>query len=119
MDKWGKHLIIDARHCDVDKATDKEYITLWVKTLVAAINMKAHGEPQVVHFANHNIDLAGYTVVQLIETSSITAHFCDKAGDAYIDIFSCQDFDVDTVKEVIQTFFNPEYMKTICLDRDA
>lgn len=119
MDKWGKHLIIDARHCDVDKATDKEYIELWVRTLVKAINMKAYGDPQVVHFANHNISLAGYTVVQLIETSCITAHFCDEAGNAYIDIFSCQDFDVDVAKGVVQTFFNPEYMKSICLDRDA
>jgi hypothetical protein len=25
----------------------------------------------------------GYSLVQLIETSAITGHFCDRSGDAY------------------------------------
>ena len=37
--------------------------------------------------------LYGYSVMQLIETSCITAHFSEQTDCCYIDVFSCKDFD--------------------------
>ena len=56
----------------------------------------AGGEQVGCHRAAHVPQAAGYSLVQLIETSAITGHFCDASGDAYLDIFSCKDFDPAT-----------------------
>ena len=64
-------------------------------------------------------EAAGYSLVQLIETSAITGHFCDLSGDAYIDIFSCKDFDVELAVEVVRAAFRPQHINFITLVRQA
>ena len=64
--------------------------------MVKRIKMKAFGEPIVEHFATHDPKAAGFSLVQLIETSAITGHFVDDDGSAYLDIFSCMTFDIET-----------------------
>lgn len=122
MDKnnfWGYHLILDISGCDIDKVTSAENISTFAKVLVDKIEMIAFGEPIVVHFAEHKPEVAGYTLVQLIQTSSITGHFVDCNGQGYLDIFSCKTFSIDTVKEIVTEFFNPESMKVTYLTRQA
>ena len=116
---WGYHLILDCKNCELDKIKDGDNIRTFSKTLVERIDMKAFGEPLVEHFAAHDPAAGGYSLVQLIETSSITGHFVDKNGDAYIDIFSCKPFDLETAKDVVNEFFGPEKMRTIYLTRQA
>lgn len=105
---WGYHAAFDCGSCDISLITDGENIKDFSKTLVERIDMKAYGEPIAVHFAEHDPSKAGYTLVQLIETSNICAHFVDSTGEAYIDVFSCKEFDTQTVLLTIQEFFNPE-----------
>jgi S-adenosylmethionine/arginine decarboxylase-like enzyme len=81
--------------------------------------MKAYGAPILEHFATHDPSKGGYSLVQLIETSSITGHFVDINGDAYIDIFSCKPFSFETVKEVVHEFFQPVSIKMHFLTRQA
>jgi len=116
---WGYHLILDCKGCDTKKLKDGKNIIAFVKALVPAIDMKAYGEPTLAHFATHNPHAAGYSLVQLIETSSITGHFAEEIGDAYIDIFSCKPFDMEVAKKVVDEFFGPEQIKTFFLTRQA
>jgi len=116
---WGYHLILDCKACEIEKIKSTENITLFVKDLVKEIDMKAYGEPLLEHFATHDPEKGGYSLVQLIETSAISGHFVDKNGDMYLDIFSCKDFSIDTVKEVIEKYFSPEQIRTIFLTRQA
>jgi len=116
---WGYHLILDCKSCDKEKIKDPEHIKTFIKTLVERIDMKAYGEPILEHFATHNPLAGGYSLVQLIETSDITAHFVDLNGDAYFDIFSCKPFDIPVAETVIQEFFNPHSIKKIYLERQA
>lgn len=118
-DYWGYHLILDCKSCDLKKVADKENIIRFVKTLVSAIDMKAYGEPIVEHFATHDPQKAGNSLVQLIETSSITAHFVDIDGQAYIDIFSCKEFSQEEAKRVVREFFSPKEIKMHFLTRQA
>jgi S-adenosylmethionine/arginine decarboxylase-like enzyme len=69
------------------------------------------------HFGEGN--KSGYTLVQLIETSNITGHFCDDSGDAYLDVFSCKYFDENVVQHVVNTWFKPESIDMKVLSRDA
>ena len=104
---WGYHAAFDCSGCHVDKITDGEHIKAFSKALVDAIDMKAYGEPMAVHFAAHDPSKGGYTLVQLIETSNICAHFVDATGEAYIDIFSCKEFSVDDALAVVVEYFQP------------
>jgi S-adenosylmethionine decarboxylase len=116
---WGYHLILDCQGCDVKMVSDRANIKRFIETLVQDIDMKAYGEPLLEHFATHDPSKGGYSLVQLIETSSVTGHFVDSNGDAYIDIFSCKPFSSEIVKEVVYTFFRPASIKMHFLTRQA
>jgi S-adenosylmethionine/arginine decarboxylase-like enzyme len=118
MQGWGKHLIIDAKHCFPARVQDPEYIRFFTKELVRQIEMVPFGEPQVVHFAD-GTDLAGWTMIQLIETSSIMGHFLDISGDLYLDVFSCKDFEEQRVIDALDHFFSPDEIKHQVIMRDA
>jgi len=108
-DAWGYHLIIDACGCN-DNIKSGDALTAWVQELVELIDMVAYGKPMVEHFAKHDPLKAGYTLVQMIETSAINGHFVDLNGGAYIDIFSCKPFNARTVMEHFVEYFDPEDM---------
>ena len=118
MEYWGKHLIIDAKGCDLTKVTDTEYIKDFTKELVVEIDMIPHGEPQLVHFAEGS-DKAGWTVIQLIQTSSIIGHFLDHNGDLYLDVFSCKEYEEETVVNLLKSWFRPEEVHSRIIMRDA
>jgi len=65
--------------------------------------MVAYGKPQIVMFGTGN--KKGYTLVQLIETSNICAHFCEETNDMYLDVFSCKTFEPDLVRMVVEESF--------------
>lgn len=88
--QWGWHLILDCASCNLNIQSPNA-IREFVADLVHEIDMKAYGDPIIVHFATHDPQKGGYSLVQLIETSAITGHFVDSNGDAYLDIFSCKD----------------------------
>lgn len=115
---FGQHLIVDAAGCN-HRISDRESIAGFAKDLVKAIDMKAYGAPWIEHFGHDLPKASGFTLVQLIETSNVIAHFCDDTGEAYFDIFSCKTFDEATAIEVIQTYFEPIKCQTQSMIRQA
>lgn len=117
MEYWGYHTILDVGGCNHSKITDKENIYNFVKDLVKQIDMVPYGEPQIVKFGSG--EKAGYTLIQLIETSNISAHFVDESNAAYIDVFSCKPYDVVTVFDLVEKYFEPTSVRPIILTRQA
>ena len=115
---WGQHLILDMGECN-ENISRKESIRTFVAELVDAIDMVAYGEPVIEHFATHSQEAAGYTLVQLIETSAISAHFSDHNRDVYLDVFSCKSFDGDRVVQVVDKYFEPKSIYMLSLEREA
>ena len=116
---WGYHLLIDCGQCDIDLITSAGNIKAFVDELVDRIDMIAYGKTHCVHFATHDPDKAGYSFFQMIETSNISGHLVDKNGDAYIDVFSCKQFDVKTVEDTVKKFFNPKTIRVNFITRNA
>lgn len=116
---WGFHALLDCRSGNKAKITDRDNIIAFVKDLVKRIDMKAFGEPVVEHFATHDPEKAGYSMFQLIETSNISAHYVDKNGNFYVDVFSCKPFDNEEVVKVIQEYFDPENVTLNYIERNA
>ena len=104
---WGQHLVLDFNGCPKELLADRENILNWIKELVHAIDMVAYGEPVIEHFATHSHEAAGYTLLQMIETSNIAAHFAENIGQVYIDVFSCKAFDVEVALGICKKYFNP------------
>ncbi len=114
---WGQHLVLDFKDCPKELLADKENILDWSKELVQAIDMIAYGEPIIEHFATHSHEAAGYTLLQMIETSNIAAHFAENIGQVYIDVFSCKAFDVEVALGICKKYFKPTLANMHKLDR--
>ncbi len=113
---WGQHLVLDLGGCN-ENICLKSAISRFVKELVKKIDMVAYGEPLIVHFAEHSFEAAGYSLVQLIETSAIMGHFSDNNRDAYLDIFSCKCIDQDIAISVVEKHFSPTRIHAAFLER--
>jgi S-adenosylmethionine decarboxylase len=90
---FGMELILDLDGCDPGTLADRDALARYAADLVDLIEMKAYGEPILEDFGHDDPVTAGWTLVQLIETSSVTGHFSDHLGRAHINIFSCRAFD--------------------------
>jgi S-adenosylmethionine/arginine decarboxylase-like enzyme len=107
QEAWGLLASIDLHHCNANSINDAEKIKQFVYELCDRIEMKRFGECQVVWFGSG--DLAGYSMVQLIETSLLSAHFDSMiANHAYIDIFSCKYYNPYEAAEFAKKFFGAE-----------
>lgn len=89
---WGWHLVLNLYDCDLERIQSAEVIRRFVIELCDVIEMRRFGEPTIVNFGD-DPRVTGYSLVQLIETSNICAHFADHSKAVYIDIFSCKKFD--------------------------
>lgn len=116
MLKWGFHLCLDVAKCNPFYIRSASRIQDFTKSLVREIDMKAYGEPQIVMFGEGN--KKGYTLLQLIETSNITGHFCEQDNGFYLDVFSCKPYNNDTVIKVVKEYFEPTFIKSYYIERD-
>jgi S-adenosylmethionine/arginine decarboxylase-like enzyme len=101
---WGIASAIDIYNCDPDKIRNGKTICRFVVELCEFIEMKRFGETQVVHFGEDE-RVAGYSMVQLIETSLISAHFANLTNTTYLDVFSCKPYNPEKVRNFAQDFF--------------
>ena len=114
---WGYHLILDCSKCN-DSIKDKSTIEQFVRQLVKDINMVAHGDP-IIEYLTPTEENSGYSLMQMIMTSNITAHFVNSNNSAYIDVFSCKEFDNNTVIKIVNKFFSPRKIRTTFITRHA
>ena len=114
---WGQHLVMDIARCNPVCIRCPDNIYRFTKDLVRKIDMVAYGEPQIVMFGSGN--KKGYTLVQLIETSNICAHFVEETNDMYLDVFSCKKFDPHLVAGLVARYFSPDDVTVRNMDRQA
>jgi S-adenosylmethionine/arginine decarboxylase-like enzyme len=107
---WGLLTSLDLYGCNPETIRDSEKIRQYVMELCELIGMKRFGECQVVHFGQDE-RIAGYSMVQLIETSLISGHFANLTNAAYIDIFSCKPYEPEQVAQFTHEFFQAEFMQ--------
>ena len=114
---FGYELIMDLHECDKDIITSKKKLQEYIDKLCKLIKMKKYGKTLLPYFGEKAAYTKGYSLVQLIETSSVTGHFSDFWGTAYINIFSCRKYDKDLAKKFTSKFFKAKKTKTKFLMR--
>jgi len=101
---WGIAASVDIYDCTPWIIRSETAIRRFVIELCELIQMKRFGDTQIVHFGEEE-RVAGYSMVQLIETSLISAHFANLTHTAYLDVFSCKAYDPEVVQAFSQTYF--------------
>ena len=101
---WGVAAGIDIYECDPDLIRDADAIQNFVIELCDLIEMKRFGETNIVYFGEED-RVAGYSMIQLIETSLISAHFANLTNAVYLDVFSCKPYDPEVARQFSQSYF--------------
>lgn len=114
---YGWELIMDLKDCDVSVMSSREKLYEFIVKICDLIEMKRYGEPLIERFGLAEDFTAGYSLVQLIETSSITGHFSDFWRSCYINIFSCKTFDAEKAVQFTKEFFKAKEMNTHFITR--
>lgn len=106
---FGWEVALDLQDCDLASISEEASIRGFVEQLCdEVLEMRRFGEPLVERFGAADPKTAGYSAVQLIETSSVVAHFSEENRSAYIDIFSCRAFDADQVEAFARKTFGAQ-----------
>jgi S-adenosylmethionine/arginine decarboxylase-like enzyme len=113
---YGKELILDLIDCQPEIICSKEKILEYSDKICNLIKVKKYGKLVIKRFALQS-DWAGYSFFQFIEESSISGHFLEKQNLAYINIFSCKNFDDKKVIDFSKKFFKAKKIKNRILIR--
>jgi S-adenosylmethionine/arginine decarboxylase-like enzyme len=114
--KYGMELVIDLHDCDVSKLTKKN-LDIFFKRLCEISHMEAVGKPKYWKCDIELPHLKGYSGIQFIKTSDIIIHTLDITKDAYINFFSCKDFNIPEVLAFIVDHFGVGYYHYTYLKR--
>lgn len=101
---WGLSTHIDLKGCDIQIIKNKKKLAEFTNTLCKLLKVNKFGPTTLVKLGKYP-ELYGYSMMQLIETSSLTGHFVEANGNVYIDIFSCRLYNPHTAKKFCDTFF--------------
>ena len=114
---YGYELIMNLYECDKNIVGSKKKLKEYVDKLCRLIKMKKYGKVLLPYFGDKQPYTKGYSLVQLIETSSITGHFSDLWLSAYINIFSCRKYDHAKAKRFTKKFFRAKRAKSCFIVR--
>ena len=119
MDKkvFGYELIMDLYDCDLDVMSSADKLKEYVDKLCPLIKMEKYGKTLLEYFGTKKPHTKGYSLLQFIETSSITGHFSEHWRISYINIFSCKTFDPAVAKAFTKRFFKAKKMKARFITR--
>jgi S-adenosylmethionine decarboxylase len=112
---WGLIALINLYECDNKIIIDPDKIKVFTIKLCEMIDMKRYGEPRLARFGQG--ELEGWSLMQFIETSSITAHFDETEARAFIDIFSCRYFDSKAAARFCKNYFKANNFSIKCIIR--
>lgn len=101
---WGIASSFDIYDCNPETIRDAEKIRQFVIELCDLIEMKRFQDTMIVNFGEEE-RVAGFSMVQLIETSLISAHFANLTNTTYLDVFSCKPYDPEIVADFAKKFF--------------
>ena len=101
---WGILTSLDLHGCNGETIRSAEKIKQFTVELCDLIKVTRFGEATIVNFGARP-EIAGYSMVQLIETSLVSGHFVNSTNAVYLDIFSCSYYDANMVVAFAKKFF--------------
>ena len=111
-----KHLIVRAEV--YRPPMDEEFLRRWLNEFIEQIGMKAMMGPYVKY--SNMVGNRGITGAAIIETSHIVMHIWDEVHPALMqfDVYSCGEFDPETICKKINDDFTTHKIEYKFLDRE-
>jgi S-adenosylmethionine decarboxylase len=122
MKPYGYELVLDLHGCD-PSTFKRESIEDYFKKLCKQIKMTRCDlyfwddvgvAPEEQQTSPHT---KGTSAVQFILTSTIVIHTLDLMGAVYINVFSCNEFDPDIVKQFSEEWFKGKIVNNHFIER--
>jgi S-adenosylmethionine decarboxylase len=114
---FGPHLMLDCYGCPREKLADMDLIFNTLDTFPAKIKMNKIMPPYVFKYVGKFPEDWGISGVVLIAESHISIHTFPDKEHAFIDIFSCKDFDTDYARKELLNLFEATHHEVILLSR--
>ena len=108
---YGKEVTLDLYDCDPKTIRSAKKLSEYVKNLCKVVEVKPYGKAIIKRFALHIGHAAGYSFVQLIESSLLSGHFSELWNRAYLNMFSCNDFNDKKATEFSVKLFKAKSFK--------
>ena len=77
--------------------------------------MEQYGKTQIQHFGKD--DKLGYSFQTHLTTSHLCGHFAEESDSAFLDCFSCKEYDPALVEKVARAYFRPKAVERVVLNR--
>ena len=113
---WGISTHIDLYDCEPSTVKDKELIKLSVKELGKIIEANLYGETILAYFGA-TPDVYGYSMLQLIDSSNMAAHYVEKTNHVFFEMFSCKPYDPEKVVDYLMKIHKAKGAKAKVLFR--
>jgi spermidine synthase len=118
-ERYGEELILDLYGCDYSILASTAKVAEWAKKTCGVIQMKPFGEPIAPDFGHGKNKTAGPSVVQLIETSAISAHYSPHWLGAYANIFTCTELPLKEAIKFTMDFFKAKKVRGTFIPRGS
>jgi len=105
MREFGQHLTIDASQCNRDKLMDQSLVYDVLNKLPEKLGMTKMTLPQVVKWLDNGATIDGISGFVMIAESHVSIHTFPEKDYAFIDIFSCKNFDVSKATRLLTKVF--------------
>lgn len=100
---WGQLLLLNLHECDKETLSNEKKLKDFCLELCKKLDTKPFRKPMIKRFGKDLLE--GYSLVQFIETSSITIHVDESHNRLFLDIFSCKKFDSRLAEDFSKEFF--------------
>jgi S-adenosylmethionine/arginine decarboxylase-like enzyme len=120
---YGKELILSLEDCNAERFTrgvfDK-FFTELCELIHVEKGDRYFWDDVGVPLEEQQTDprLKGTSAVQFILTSNITIHALDLMERLFLNVFSCDDFDPNAVRDLTRQFFGGSVRQLIVVERD-
>lgn len=102
---WGILTTVDISGASSEAINDTAVMNNFVKTMLERLDMVPIGDTQIVWCETNDPAKVGYTILQILQDSNITAHLCSATNCGFFDIFSCKPYEPSMVLETVLEFF--------------
>jgi len=114
---FGPHLMLDCYGCPKEKLSDIDFVFNVLDTFPEKIKMTKIMPPYVFKYHGKVPSDWGISGVVLIAESHISIHTFPDKEHAFIDIFSCKDFDTDYARSELLGKFQASHHEVVLLNR--
>ena len=107
---WGVSTSVDLYDCNADLIKDSDHIKGFVKGVCEQLDISGQENAPLV-YCDENQTASGFSVIQSAGPAGISGHFAHGTQRAYLDIFSCKQYEPRKIAEFALSYFKSSHYK--------